>query len=199
MVCLLLHCRFCSLSSADLSLSLMLPPMVNRPVSLGIKHPSVAYNQILLPSDSCGFVDVGFSLWREDGFNVYNCCWPSPAQSFSCPSPLELATIFYCVRFDTSFFVASSDIYWSDRPRSGYIASGRIDGKHLSFPYPWIRLFITQRRVGFQESFSKETCLPTRSLAIGLHVTIFLIKFVDHNECYIVYSMFKYSSDRTRR
>jgi hypothetical protein len=71
-----------------------------------------------------------------------------------------------------------------------YITSGRTDRKHLSFPYPRRRLFITQRRVGFQESFStetsvyhsamdcfqesisSETCSPTLSLAMGLHVTI---------------------------
>jgi hypothetical protein len=32
-----------------------------------------------------------------------------PAQSFSDPSPLGLATIFYCLRFETSLFVASYD------------------------------------------------------------------------------------------
>jgi hypothetical protein len=37
------------------------------------------------------------------------CCWPFPAQPFSCPSPLELATIFYCFTFETSLFVASYD------------------------------------------------------------------------------------------
>jgi hypothetical protein len=37
----------------------------------------------LLLSDSCGFVHVGRSLWREDGSVVYNCYWSSPAQSFS--------------------------------------------------------------------------------------------------------------------
>jgi hypothetical protein len=37
----------------------------------------------LLLSESCGFVDVGRSLWREDGHVVYNYCWYSPAQSFS--------------------------------------------------------------------------------------------------------------------
>jgi hypothetical protein len=26
-------------------------------------------------------------LWWEDGSVVYNCCWSSPAKSFSCPSP----------------------------------------------------------------------------------------------------------------
>jgi hypothetical protein len=25
--------------------------------------------------DNCGFVDVGRSLWREDGSAVYSCCW----------------------------------------------------------------------------------------------------------------------------
>jgi hypothetical protein len=49
---------------------------------------------LALLSDSCGFVDVGRSLWREDGSVVYNCCWSSPAQSFSSPSPVALVTIF---------------------------------------------------------------------------------------------------------
>jgi hypothetical protein len=61
----------------------------------------------LLLSDSCFagllmWVDVR-SLWREDGSAVCNCCWPSPAQSFSGASPVGLATIFYCFRFETSF------------------------------------------------------------------------------------------------
>jgi hypothetical protein len=38
--------------------------------------------RFLLLSDSCGFVDVGRPLWREDGSVVYSCCWPSPAKSF---------------------------------------------------------------------------------------------------------------------
>jgi hypothetical protein len=37
------------------------------------------------------------------------CCWPLPAQFFSDPSPLGLETIFYCLRFETSLFVASYD------------------------------------------------------------------------------------------
>jgi hypothetical protein len=94
----------------------------------------------------------------------------------------------------------------TDRPRFGYVASGRINGKHLSFPQTRSRLFFTERRVGFQESISMETCLllcdvlasknlspwkrvlPTRSLAMGLHITILV-----YHECYIVSSMFNYS------
>jgi hypothetical protein len=59
--------------------------------------------RFLFPSDSCGFVDVGRSLWREDGSVVYNCCWLSPAQSFLGPSPVGLETIFYCLRFGLPF------------------------------------------------------------------------------------------------
>jgi hypothetical protein len=44
--------------------------------------------------ESCEFV-VRRSLWREVGSVVYNCCWPSPAQSFSGPTLVGLATIFY--------------------------------------------------------------------------------------------------------
>jgi hypothetical protein len=38
---------------------------------------------------------------QEDGSVVYNCCWVSPVQSFSGPSPAGLVTIFYCLRFET--------------------------------------------------------------------------------------------------
>jgi hypothetical protein len=76
--------------------------------------------RFLLLSDNCGFVDVERSLWWEDGSGVYNCCWSSPVQSFSSPSPVGLETIFYCLRFKTSLFVASYDSqgYGGDiRPR----------------------------------------------------------------------------------
>jgi hypothetical protein len=57
--------------------------------------------RFLLLSDSCGFVDVGHSLWRENGSAVYKCCWFSPAQSFLGPSPGGLVNIFYCLRFES--------------------------------------------------------------------------------------------------
>jgi hypothetical protein len=49
------------------------------------------------------------ALWQEDGPIVYNSCWSSPAQSFSGSSPMGLVAIFYCLRFETSLFVASYD------------------------------------------------------------------------------------------
>jgi hypothetical protein len=63
--------------------------------------------RFLLLSNGCGLVYVGRSLWREDGSVVYNCCWPSPAQSFSGQSLVGLATLFYCLRVETSLFIAS--------------------------------------------------------------------------------------------
>jgi hypothetical protein len=55
----------------------------------------------LLLSDNEGFVDVGRSLWRENGSAIYNCCRAWPAQSYSSPSPAGLVTIFYCLRLET--------------------------------------------------------------------------------------------------
>jgi hypothetical protein len=59
--------------------------------------------RFLLLSNICRVVDVGRSLWREDGSDIYNCYWSSPAQSFSGPRPVGLATIFHSLRFETSF------------------------------------------------------------------------------------------------
>jgi hypothetical protein len=35
-------------------------------------------------------------------YDPYNCCWPSPAQSFSGPSHTGLMTTFYSIRFEDS-------------------------------------------------------------------------------------------------
>jgi hypothetical protein len=43
----------------------ILRPTASRPVYFGVKHPFGAFDQILLLSANCGFVDVGRPLWRE--------------------------------------------------------------------------------------------------------------------------------------
>jgi hypothetical protein len=125
----------------------MLRPTVSRSVYLGIKHPSEAYDQICITVRQLGLVDVGRPLWWEDGSVVYNCSCSSPAQSFSGPSPVRLATIFYSLRFETSLFVASYDSqgygggirprlhtgsWLSSKPHLAYNHSARTTQKHHS-------------------------------------------------------------------
>jgi hypothetical protein len=83
-------------------IKVMLWPTVSRPVCLGIKHLPGAYDQIFITVRQLRVCWCGALSLREDGSVVYNCCWFSPAQSFSVPSPLGLATIFYCLRFEIS-------------------------------------------------------------------------------------------------
>jgi hypothetical protein len=67
--------------------------------------------RFLLLSHSCGFIDVRCPLCREEVSVVYNCCWPSPAQSFSSPSPVGLMTVFYCLRCQTPTTWSARSLY----------------------------------------------------------------------------------------
>jgi hypothetical protein len=85
--------------------------MVIRSFSLGLNPHLGPKTRYLLLLDSWGFVDVGRSLWREEGSVVYDCCWTSPAQSFLGPSPAGLITTFYCPSFEDSTTWSARSLY----------------------------------------------------------------------------------------
>jgi hypothetical protein len=71
----------------------------------------VSSPRYLLLFDSYGLL---FFLWgalsdERTGLSFVYDGWPLTAQSFSGSSPLVLTTIFSCLRFETSLFVASYD------------------------------------------------------------------------------------------
>jgi hypothetical protein len=76
---------------------------VSQSVSLGVQPHLGLMTRYLLLFNSYGPCFVGRPLWREDGSVFCICCWPLLAQPFLVPSPLVLTTIFYCLRFETSF------------------------------------------------------------------------------------------------
>jgi hypothetical protein len=59
-------------------------------------------------------------------------CWPLPVQSFSGPSPLGLETIFYCLTFETSIFVAS----YNSQGHGGCIRPRLHTGVELPYECP---------------------------------------------------------------
>jgi hypothetical protein len=89
-----------------LSLSLVLRPTVSRPVCLEIKHPSGFTTRFLLLSDSCKFVDMELFLTSGQVCRLQLLLALASAVIFV-PNTVRLVTIFYCLRFEASLFVAS--------------------------------------------------------------------------------------------
>jgi hypothetical protein len=137
-----------------LCLSLKFRPTVSQPVSLGIKHPSGAYDQIFITVRElrvcwCGVLCL--TRWPVCRLQLL------PAQSFSGPSPVGLVIIFYCFRFVA--FYESQGYGGGIRPRlhTGVDLILIWTASYTMYPYPRKRLVIPQRREGFQESTSVET------------------------------------------
>jgi hypothetical protein len=151
-----------------LSLSLMLRPTVSRPVCFGIEHPCGAHHKIFITVTQLRVCWRWSCLWREDGSIVYNCCWSSPAQSFSGPSPVGLVTIFFCLRFETSIFVAS---YGSQGHGGGIqtrLHTGLIHSLH-GFLY---RLPVAMENVGCHWNVITEP-LASNELPLWIHYSGF--------------------------
>jgi hypothetical protein len=92
----------------SLSLSLVLRPMVSRPVCLGVKHPSGVYDQIFI---TCVTVTVLF-LWgalSDKRLGLSFVCAAGPCQSSLSRVRVPWDLRPYFTVFETSLFVASYD------------------------------------------------------------------------------------------
>jgi hypothetical protein len=78
------------------------------PVCLGVGLPSRTHDKVFLFSENWGFLELGHSLWQDDGPVIYsyNCFWALPEESLSGPSPVYFTTIFYCLIRDPPKFVS---------------------------------------------------------------------------------------------
>jgi hypothetical protein len=115
---------------------------------------------------------------ERTGLSFTTAAGPRQSSHYRDPSPVGLVTIFYCLRFETSLFVASYDSQGHGggiRPRlhTGltcqllmtyrYIVSGRTTQKTHPLSTNGCSLLLRIRCAG---------CLLSRCLAMGLFVTV---------------------------
>jgi hypothetical protein len=117
---------------------------------------------------------AGLLMWgavsdERTGLPFTICCWPSPAQSFLGLSPVGLVTIFYCLRFETSLFVASYD-------SQGYVGGELIWFGSVPLIWSWggpteNTSVVQQNHVENTYTIVKNAYLLAHYLAMDLYVT----------------------------
>jgi hypothetical protein len=70
-------------------------------VRLGANPLRLTTSNFIFQLNLCGHSPYVTSSLTRGWSVIYNCCWSSPTQSFSGPSPAGLMTTFYCLRFET--------------------------------------------------------------------------------------------------
>jgi hypothetical protein len=113
---------------------------VGQPLSASNTHLGGTKTRFLLLSRQLRFVDVRRPFWREAGSAVYNCCWASPAQSFSGPSPAGLLAILYCLRYGTPH--AEGEAPGMNMPPE---QGGPVMPSGTEFPFPRLLRFAGRR------------------------------------------------------
>jgi hypothetical protein len=85
-----------------------LRPIVSRPISLGVRHPSGTRDQFYFLLEIffrrlrvCNFVVPSLTRGRVCNL-LYNYFWALPEQSLLARSPAELTALFYCLIWDST-------------------------------------------------------------------------------------------------
>jgi hypothetical protein len=134
---------------------------VSWPVCLGIG----------LPSDDCGFLDVGRPLWREDGsvIYLYNCCWALPEQSLLGRSPAELTAIFYCLIWDYPQFGGPGPRIYIPQEQGGFPFVASYD------PQDYSGGILTRLHMGRMYTYKSESHVTTDGQSVCLDVEPLLV------------------------
>jgi hypothetical protein len=121
--------------------------------------------------------DTGLLMWEalsdERTVVIYNCCWTSPVQSFSGPSPARVMIIFYCLRFETPPTWRTRSVYlYPPRNRVARLYPQALGFLFFSvWGYNWATLFFR-----WSSLYSLRSCLLCRNLAtaasFSYHATI---------------------------
>jgi hypothetical protein len=116
---------------------------------------------IFFQLNTCSHSPYVTSSLRKDGPVVYNCCWHSPAQSFSGPSSAGLMTTFCCLRFETPPTWRARSLYLYPPEQGGPViapGTGLPFCRLLGLQLCWCPRYITpwyepRRKHRFQQFF----------------------------------------------